>query len=76
MGNPSGLFWGMVFWGSEHLPGDVVLTLNEIRRWAFDQGLIADPDSQHFCPPLARRVNGATLDCYFSYIYFYRYDFL
>ena len=46
MGNSLGLFWGMVFWGSEYLPGDIILSLTEIRKWAFEHGLIADPDFQ------------------------------
>lgn len=40
------LFVGVTFWGSEFLPGDIELSLDRIRRWAFDSGLIADSELQ------------------------------
>jgi len=40
------LFKGLVFWGSEHLPKDLVISLGEIRQWAIDQELIWDDEAQ------------------------------
>ena len=40
-------FFGIVFFtGMEQLPGDSVLSLGEIRKWALDQGFITDPEFQ------------------------------
>jgi len=33
---------GFVSWGSEHLPEDLPLDLDEIRRWAIEGGLVFD----------------------------------
>ncbi|HUW94208.1 MAG TPA: hypothetical protein VMW58_00325 [Anaerolineae bacterium] len=44
------LFVGVTFWGSEFLPGDIVPRLENIRRWAFDNGLIMEPDLQLLTP--------------------------
>ena len=41
-----GLFSGLVFWGSEHLPRDLVISLGDIRQWAIDQQLIWDAEAQ------------------------------
>lgn len=41
-----GLFSGLVFWGSEHLPRDLVISLGDIRQWAVDQRLIWDAEAQ------------------------------
>lgn len=46
MDNPYKLFAGMALWGSEFLPGDIVLSPNEIREWAFREGLVDDPEFQ------------------------------
>ncbi|MCK4486716.1 MAG: hypothetical protein KAU38_08150 [Desulfobacterales bacterium] len=40
------LFTGLVFWGSEHLPKDLVISLGDIRQWAIDQQLIWDDEAQ------------------------------
>jgi len=34
------MVFGFVIWGSEHLPEDLPLDLDEIRRWAIESGLI------------------------------------
>ncbi len=40
-------FRSIVFFeGEEHLPGDIVLSLSEIRDWAVRSGFVWDPDSQ------------------------------
>lgn len=50
MGGPRLTFRGLRFWGSEHLPRDMVLlpgvwaTLANIRDWAIKQGLVWDPE--------------------------------
>jgi len=36
------LFSGLVFWGSEFLPKDIIPSLDRIREWAFEQELIWD----------------------------------
>jgi len=36
------LFSGLVFWGGEFLPGDIIPSLDSIRKWAFEQNLIWD----------------------------------
>jgi len=36
------MVFGFVIWGSEHLPEDLPLDLNEIRRWAIESGLVFD----------------------------------
>lgn len=40
------LFSGLVFWGSEYLPGDITLSINSIRKWAVEQKLIWDVEDQ------------------------------
>jgi hypothetical protein len=40
------LFAGLSFWGSEFLPRDILPSLENIRRWAFESGLITEPDLQ------------------------------
>ena len=40
--NDSFSFSGLAFWGSEHLPDDVLADLNLLRQWALDDGLIVD----------------------------------
>jgi len=40
------LFSGLVFWGSEYLPHDVILSLSDIRKWAFKKKMIWEPESQ------------------------------
>jgi hypothetical protein len=40
------LFVGLTFWGSECLPRDTLPSLENIRRWAFENHLITDPDLQ------------------------------
>ncbi len=41
------LFYGIVFFsGMEQLPGDIALSLVEIRKWALNQGYITDPEFQ------------------------------
>ncbi len=42
----SGLFRGLSFWGGEYLPGDIIPTLENIRKWAIDQGMIWEAESQ------------------------------
>lgn len=40
-------FRGIVFFeGAEHLPDDVVLSLDEIRKWAMNSGFVSDPEFQ------------------------------
>ncbi|MCI0558951.1 MAG: hypothetical protein MN733_10680 [Nitrososphaera sp.] len=40
-------FYGFIFFsGYEFLPGDLILTPKALRRWAFEQGLITDPEFQ------------------------------
>ena len=40
-------FSGVVFFsGMEILPGDLVLSISEIRKWAYEQGFISDPEFQ------------------------------
>ena len=41
-----GLFSGLVFWGSEFLPRDLILSPDSIRKWASDQKLIWDVEAQ------------------------------
>jgi hypothetical protein len=44
-------FYGLVFFsGQDLLPGDVLLDLDNLRQWAFKQGLIFDPDAQLLVP--------------------------
>lgn len=38
------LFSGLVFWGSEFLPKDIIPTWGNIREWAFEQNLIYEPE--------------------------------
>lgn len=45
-GNEHALFSGLVFWGSEFLAGDLILSLESIRNWAFEQNLIWDVETQ------------------------------
>ncbi len=40
------LFSGLVFRGSEYLPGDIILSLGNIREWAFKNRIIYDPEAQ------------------------------
>jgi hypothetical protein len=44
--NEYSLFSGLVFWGSELLPENVILSLDNIREWAFEQKLIWDVEAQ------------------------------
>ena len=39
-------FSGMVFWGSEFLPKDILLDMNAIRQWAVKSGMVSDPELQ------------------------------
>ena len=39
------LFSGLVFWGSELLPPNIVPSLNHLREWAFQNGFANDPDA-------------------------------
>jgi len=36
------MVFGFVIWGSEHLPEDLPLDLDEIRQWAIESGLVFD----------------------------------
>jgi len=40
------LFSGLVFWGSEYLPDEVILSLSDIHKWAFKKKMILEPESQ------------------------------
>ena len=40
--NASFSFAGLVFWGGEHLPDDVLVDLDPLRQWALDDGIIFD----------------------------------
>jgi len=44
--NEHTLFSGLVFWGSEFLPDNIILSLDSIREWAFEQKLIWDVEAQ------------------------------
>jgi len=44
--NEYALFSGLVFWGSEFLPKDIIPSLGNIREWVFRQELIWDTESQ------------------------------
>ena len=44
--NEYSLFSGLVFWGSELLPENIILSLDSIREWAFEQKLIWDVEAQ------------------------------
>jgi hypothetical protein len=40
-------FYGLVlFAGMDQLPDDIILSLGEIRKWAFNEGLVTDPEFQ------------------------------
>ena len=56
MENPYKLFSGLVFWGSEFLPRDIVPSLDETRRWAFKEGLVWEPEAQLITPERAEDV--------------------
>ena len=44
MNEDESLFFGMSFIeGVENLPGDLIISLDSIRDWAFETGLIWDP---------------------------------
>jgi hypothetical protein len=40
------IFSGLVFWGSEHFPENLMLSLNDIRKWAYTNKMIWDPEAQ------------------------------
>lgn len=44
--NKHPLFLGLVLWGSEFLPKDIIPTWGNIRGWAFKNNLIWEPESQ------------------------------
>ncbi len=44
--NKHPFFSGLVFWGSEFLPKDIIPTWGNIRGWAFKNNLIWEPGSQ------------------------------
>jgi len=41
-----GLFSGLVFWGLESFPRDLIISLDSIRKWAIEQKLIWDLEAQ------------------------------
>lgn len=47
------LFSGLVFWGSEFLPKDIILSLENIRNWATESKLIDDSEFQFITPERA-----------------------
>lgn len=44
--NKHPFFSGLVFWGSEFLPKDIIPTWGNVRGWAFKHNLIWEPESQ------------------------------
>ncbi len=36
------IFSGLVFWGSEHFPGNLRLSINDIREWAYKNKILLD----------------------------------
>jgi len=40
------IFSGLVFWGSEYFPENLRLSLNDIRKWAYTNKMIWDPEAQ------------------------------
>jgi len=51
------LFRGLIFWGSEFLSGEIYLTLEDIRQWAFNEGLIWDEDAQLITPEREKNLS-------------------
>ncbi len=44
--NEYALFSGLIFWGSEFLPREIIPSLDSIREWAFEEKLTWDAESQ------------------------------
>lgn len=44
------LFSGLMIWGSEYLPSDILLSVNNIRGWAFEEGLVSEAELQLLTP--------------------------
>jgi hypothetical protein len=36
------IFSGLVFWGSEHFPENLRLSINDIREWAYKNKMLLD----------------------------------
>lgn len=47
---PQSVFSGLMLWGSEYLPDDILLSVNNIRGWALQKALVLEPELQLLSP--------------------------